>query len=250
MPSIRSKSGFTVVELLIVTPFVVLIVATIVGLVVSLTGDALVARERTNTVFIAQNALDRIEQDVRISNTILETSGTLPTPQGRNSSFTGTTAFATPASYLVLEQFGTTQSPYNSTRSLVYNANQPNPCGSDQARNIPMSIKVIYYLDGTTLKRRVIVPTSGPFCGDVWQRNTCKTGLNTGNQCKAYDEVIAENVSSISYAYYQAPGDTSPVSSPDATTRTVLATITVTKPVAGRTITNTSVMRVSTTALE
>ena len=255
MRSNSRQTGFTIIELLFITPMVILIVAAMVGFAVSLTGDALIARERVNAAYTAQNALDRIEQDVRLSSALLSTSGILPSPQGRNNSFTGTSAFATPATYLVLEQYATTKNPNNDTRSLVFYANQPNACGgTTEERNIVMRIKVIYYLDGTTLKRRVVVPSysSGDLCAAPWQRNSCKNGLNTANQCRAADEIIATDVgvSGLSFAYYQEPGDATPVSSPDETTRTLYASITVNKEIAGRTVNVSRVMRASKFSIE
>lgn len=256
MPYTRTKPtanrGFTIVEILIVSPMVILIVAVLVGFTVSLTGEALIARERVNVAYSAQRALDMIEQDVRISTQILSTTGTLPSPQGSNSSFTGTSAFSNTASYLILEQYATTKSPYDSSRELVYYANQPNACGATQNQNVAMRIKTIYYRDGTTLKRRVIVPsyTSGDVCATPWQRNSCKNGLNTSNQCRASDEIIAENVTSFSNVYYLLPGDTSPISPPTDLTKTALTTITVGTSITGKTISNTSVVRASITTID
>ena len=246
------SAGFTLIELLVVTPFVIMIVAIMVGLVVNLTGEALVAREQSHASYTAQSALDRIEQDIRVSKEILATSGTLPAPQGRNSNFTGTSAFATPASYLVLSHYATTQGPHGTARSLVYYANQPNPCGATQEHNQVMYIQIIYYVDGSTLKRRTVMPSysSGDVCNTPWQRNSCKTGLNTANQCRASDEVIAENVSAITFAYYENPGDTTPLSGPAVDTSTVLTTLTVSKPIAGRDISASSVMRASAIGIE
>lgn len=253
MPNNPPRAGFTIIELLFITPMVILVVAAMVGFAVSLTGDALIARERVNAAYVTQNALDRIEQDVRLSSTILDTSGTLPSPQGRNSNFNGTAAFATPATYLVLEQYATTNDPYNNTRSLVYYANQPYACGDAEVeRNTTMRIKIIYYRDGTTLKRRVVVPsyTSGDLCATPWQRNSCKNGLNTSNQCRAADEVIASDVTSLTFAYYENAGDTTAILSPTTSTQTTHTTLTVDKDVAGRDVNVTRVMRASKLSIE
>lgn len=248
----NEQRGFTIVELLIVTPMVILVVALMIGYSVSLTGDALVSRERTNTTFVAQNALNRIEQDVRLSYLLYATSGTLTSPQGSNNGFTGTSAFANPASYLVLGQYATSTSPNSRDRALIYYANRPNACGANQEYNESMKIMVIYYLDGTTLKRRTVLPSyvSSDICGTPWQRNSCKTGLSTSDQCRATDEVIAEDVSSLSFAYYNAASDTDTIDEPTEETTTVLATMTVSKSVAGRTASSTNVIRVSAIGVE
>lgn len=250
MLSMRSSTraaGLTLVELLIVSPLVILTVAVMIGFAVNMTGDVLITRERTQTVYTAQAALDRIEQDIRVSTSILPTSGTLPSPQGRNSTFTGTSAFANPAIYLVLEQYATTGSPYYDSRELVYYANSPNACSAKEY-NTPMQIKVIYYLDDTTLRRRTVVPP-GTVCDPAWQRNSCKNN-NSSGICRARDEVIAEGVSSLAFTYYQTPGGTSAISPPDITTRTVLTTISITKEAAGRSVSSTSVMRATTAAIK
>lgn len=246
-------AGFTLIELLFVTPMVILIVAVMVGFAISLTGDALVARERVNAAYLAQNALDRIENDVRLSSTILATSGTLPSPQGRNNNFNGTQAFSAPAEFLVLEQYATTTSQYEQSRKLVFYNNQPYPCGNaNEERNTVMRTKVIYYLDGSTLKRRVVVPAyaSGDVCATPWQRNSCKNGLSDINQCRATDETIAENVSEIVFTYYELPADSSPVATPADTTRTVHTDLTINRSVAGTSFDTHRVMRASKFSIE
>lgn len=248
-PSNRRAAGLTLVELLVVSPLVIITVAIMISVAVNMTGDAMISRERTQVIYGAQSALDRIEQDVRISTSILATSGTLPSPQGSNSIFTGTNAFATPASYLVLEQYATTGSPYQALRTLIYSSNNPNPCANGKEYNPAMKIFVIYYRDDRTLRRRTVVPTTGTFCDTPWQRNSCKNNNSTGI-CRARDEVIAEDVSGVTFTYYETVGDTDPVATPDATTYTVLATITIDKQVAGRSVSTTNVMRASRALLE
>lgn len=248
-PSRVRTAGLTLVELLVVSPLVILTVAIMVSVAVNMTGDAMITRERTQAIYTAQAALDRIEQDVRISTSILATSGTLPSPQGSNSSFTGTSAFASPASYLVLEQYATTGSPYQPTRTLVYATDSPNPCNNGKEYNTAMKVLVIYYRDGTTLRRRTVVPTTGTFCDTPWQRNSCKNN-NSSGICRARDEVVAEDVSSLSFTYYETASSTDPTTAPDDTTYTVLATMNVARRVAGRSVSSSTVMRASRAVLE
>ncbi len=244
--------GFTLVELLIISPLVIAVVAVMVGFAVSLTGDALSKREEASMTYMAQSALDRIEQDVRLSDEILATSGTLPSPQGRDSSFAGTSAFTSSDGYLILRQYATSKNPYDSSRTLIHYSNQPNPCGSSHEYNDLMSITVIYYLTNSILKRRTIVPdyTSTSVCSTPWQRNSCSSGLNAATRCRAADEVIAEDVTSLSFVYFLQPGDSTPIATPNNETSTVFSTIELSKTVAGRPITATSVMRASAIGIQ
>jgi type II secretory pathway pseudopilin PulG len=62
-----SSKGFTLVEVLVVIPIVILVIATIVGAMTLLSGDALVANQRIRLTESVQSALSAIEQDVRMS---------------------------------------------------------------------------------------------------------------------------------------------------------------------------------------
>ena len=71
-----SQPGFTLVEMLVVAPIVILVVGGIVALLIALVGDVLIARERNSMAYNTQDALNLIEQDVRLSSNIQATTGT------------------------------------------------------------------------------------------------------------------------------------------------------------------------------
>lgn len=243
------SGGFTLVEILVVVPVVILVVAVMVGFLVTLTGDAMMSRERNAMTYTAQDALNQIEQDVRVSTRFMATTGTLVSPQGRND---GTLAFSSPDQHLILMQYATIGSPYDGTRSLAHYADRPNACDDFHEYNEPVQATVVYFVKNGNLHKRTIIDTNGTVCGaltvpNLWHINSCDITTLNKSRCITRDSILASNVSSFSLSYYIAPDSTSPVSlvsSPRDVT-TAEATLTLSKQVAGETIEHSSSIRSS-----
>jgi type II secretory pathway pseudopilin PulG len=242
----QSAKGFTLVEMLVVAPVVVLAIGGFIALMVTAVGDVLVTRDRNALTYNIQNALDRIEQDTRLSNTFLTTTGTLTSPQGSNNNFTGTAAF-TNTSNLILSANATDKNPADTTRQLVYYADQPNPCGASQTFNAIMNTKIIYFIKSGSLWRREVVPswTASTVCATPWQRNTCSPGY-TAALCQTNDTEILDDISSFDVKYYTDATSTTELSDANAGSATTIeVTINGSKTTAGRTFTTSGVMRVN-----
>src|SRR5258708_5983535 len=90
----KNTEGFTLIEVLIIAPIVILAISGFVALMITMIGDSLATRDQNNLILETQDALDRIEQDTRLTTQFLATSMTMPSPQGSDSNFTGTAAFS------------------------------------------------------------------------------------------------------------------------------------------------------------
>lgn len=240
------SKGFTLVEMLVVAPVVILVIGGIIALMVNVIGDVLITRDRSAMTYNIQDALDRIEQDTRLSNEFLTTTGTLTTPQGSNNNFTGTAAF-TNTSNLILSANATDKVPTDTTRQIIYYANQPNACGSTQSFNTIFSTKIIYFIKSSSLWRREVVPswTASTVCASPWQRNTCSPGY-TAALCQTNDTEIMPNISSWDVKYYTDASSTTELTDANAgSASTIEVTINGSKNTAGRTFTASGVMRVN-----
>jgi Tfp pilus assembly protein PilE len=256
----RQKSaGFTLIELLIIAPIVVIAISGFIALMISLVGKVLLTRDQASMSYDTQNALNRIEEDVRLSAKFLTTSGTLPSPQGSDSSFNGTAAFTNTSNTLILNALATDSNPRDYARWLMYYDNQPNPCGSGETSNRAFSIKVIYFIKSGTLWRRTYVPdwnlnTSSPdantictFSSDYypWQQNSCSPGY-TASRCKGEDERIMDNVNSLTVQYYADSNSTTDLGASAAeSAATIGVTINGGETTAGNAFTSSSSLRVT-----
>ncbi|MEO5949815.1 MAG: fibronectin type III domain-containing protein [Candidatus Saccharimonadales bacterium] len=263
--------GFTLVELLVVTPIVLLIISSFVVVLINLTGDALINREQLVQAKDNQSALDRIEQDVRLSNRFLAQNRTIMnSPQGVNDNTTNfTNVGAGNGTALILQTISTDKNPIDTSRNLVFLTNSPNACASPLVTsNSPYYVNIAYFVKNTNLYRRVLMtynPSPAP-CVTPWQQPTCTTGLQNGNTCISEDSILATGVSSLNLDYYTDPSSSTAITDASSTSLTVTqrdsalanansvkASITLAKTISGRNISysgSTRVTKLNSSAVE
>lgn len=253
--SLRNKhlpktDGFTLIEVLIIAPAVIIVISGFVALMIALTSDVLSTREQSVLAFETQDALDRIEQDTRLTTQFLVTSGAQTTPQGSDSNFTGSAPFSSTNS-LIMGGLTTDKNPVDSTRQLIYYAKQPNDCGSLQVYNRVFQAKIVYFVKNGSLWRRSLVPPyntnatadDNTVCSTPWQRNSCSPG-SSGALCETNDVEVMRGVKTFTVKYYTAPGSTTDIGSAQALNATTIEVIIEgEKTVAGRAITTSGTVR-------
>lgn len=199
------RRGFTVVELLVIAPIVILTIGAFITVIVNMTGEVLATRTSSVLAYDIQDSLGRIEQDIKLSTTFLEASNiTLTSPQGYDN---GTVGFSnvdvTKGNMLILNTLATTGNPLISTSGLIYLTNQPNACASAQvSQNKPMTMNIIYFVTGGTttndgtLWRRTLAQsdylTAG--CNAPWQQPSCAPGQSITGFCKTQDVRLVDNI--------------------------------------------------------
>ncbi len=243
----RRTAGFTLVEILVISPILILTIGGFVYTLTTIVSDALAIRDTNTMVYETQTALDRIEQDARLSIQFPSSTGPLPSPQGSDNGFAGTAGFTAGQNVLIMSTLSTTINPLDPTRQVVYYS-APNVCGSTQVYNPPLITTVIYYVNNGSLYRRTYLPTpgAGQLCGSPWQQNSCSPGYTNTTQCQTSDAKLMDNVQSLSTAYYGNAASTTDLGYANAATATTIgATIVGNKTTAGQAVSNTATMRVS-----
>lgn len=246
----RSTSGFTLIEVLIIAPIVVLVIGGFVALIMAMVGDVLLTRDQNIMAYETQDALDRIEQDTRIGTQFLDTSRTLAAPQGSDD---GTAAFSSSNS-LIMGALATNENPAAPDRQLIYFADQPNPCGSTQGQNRVFVDKLIYYIKNGSLWRRVVVPSynlNSPsdalsLCSAPWQQNSCTPGYTLVPPCQTNDTEIMKNIDTMTVTYYDSPSGANVLTgSAILNASTIDVTITGRTTTAGKVATSSGTIRAS-----
>lgn len=244
----KETNGFTLVEVMVVIPVAILVVGTFVALIVSLTGDMLIANANNALVYSTQDALDTIESDTRLSTEFLPNSFTPVTPQGYGDATTVWNADGSGGQgqqALILGRLATDKNPAAQDRSLVY-TNSPNSCASGSAsKNAPFVYNSVYYIKGGSLWKRNLFSNYpnvlGGLCATPWQVPSCTPGASA-TVCKSDDVELVRNIQSFSITYIDSStGDTVAPALAD----TINVTIGTSQTVAGRTITYTGSNRVA-----
>ena len=261
---VSNKRGFTLVEMLIIAPIVILMIGIFISAIVNMTGDVLATRASNALAYNIQDALNRIESDVTLSGAFLATNNIpLASPQGYNNdatNFHNANSDSSIGNMLILNTYATTSNPLKSTRSLLYMANQPNLCSSAiVSQNQPVMLNTIYFVKNNTLWRRVIMPSNYATVGCVvpWQKPSCAT--ISGTVCLTKDERLVDGIQpgGFSVSYYTTPSSTTANSIASDTAQTdsvrlaalqasstVIVTINALSSVAGREQTQSGTIRV------
>lgn len=198
---LRTPQGFTLVELLVVVPSTVIVIAVLTALLISLFGNLLVKNGRMQLEINTQSALFAVRDDAFFAARFA----------GDNQ--TGTTdAYAPGGSWnavqdqaLVLYEASFDANRQSADRQLIYERDQPYPCNDPAINENQYSLNtLIYFLSGTTLYRRVLVPDQTANCATTFRLQTCPVAQATPT-CPA-DTVIAEDVNAFTLTYYDRSG--------------------------------------------
>ena len=229
--TIQSHKGqshaFTLVEMLVIAPILVLMIGGFVGLIIALSGETLRTRGADAMIYGMNDALFQIQSDVELSTGFLAENDVVISSTGQGYGDTvstgSTTNFNNQASghnALILRLTATTENrnSSNTTARPVTLINTPNDCSDPSlyVSNIPMTINVIYFVKDNTLWRRVIMPSdydsTTAYCGSPWQRPSCTPNYDAVARpfCKASDAalVTANTNLSMTINYYPSPGST------------------------------------------
>lgn len=244
--------------MLVIAPIVLMVIAGLVVAMVAMVGDSLAANTRASVAYNMQDALDRIEQDARIATNFMPSYSYFNPPQGRD----GNNQNFNFASFkdLIFTQQATQFSPYTTqTQQLIYYANRPGICPTPPSTvqpigNANLTLRVIYFLKGNELWRRVLVNPwnvggtvdTDTVCTPPWQRNTCPPGSTVGAgytfTCNGIDELILKNVTAWTPTFHNGNSETAVA--PGSGNR-VNVSITTSQNIAGETVTETRQLRAS-----
>lgn len=224
---VSRQRGFTLIEMMVIIPTVILMVGAFIAMIVQLTGDAVVANKSGKMLYDIRYALSAIDSDVRTSAGYLAVNSiSVSSPQGFDdtaTSFENVGQSSQPV--LILRMFTTTKQPEQSDTKIIPLANTPYACSDQSAsNNVPLMMNVVYFIKDNKLWRRVVMPTNyeSAGCSVPWQLPSCSPGYGS-SFCKTQDQVLISDVSELNWSvrYFSNPSTSSEdttASDPDALT--------------------------------
>lgn len=267
------QSGFTLIEMLVIAPIVILAIGAFVTVIISMTGEVLSSRGSNTLAYNIQDAVSRIEQDVKQSTSFLSTNNitlTASQAQGYNNDATNFTNISgASGTSLILSSVVTNGSPTDPSTGVVYLSNQPNTCASANVKNNkPMLMNIVYFVKPdasgiSSLWRRTIMPSNylSAGCSTPYQQPSCfPSYMDTTPSptlCKTKDVLLVQGVApgGLNLEYFSAASATtantvaSTSTDPSArgaaliTTPTVSVSISASQSVGGRTIERSATLR-------
>lgn len=245
---------------MLLAPILMLVIGVFVGLIVELSGQSIVSRTQSQAVYDVQDALSRIEQDVKLSVGFLATNSFTPSsPQGINND---TTAFVNSNQILILNMPATTLNPNDPLVKPIYGVNSPAACSStDVVNNSAQKYNIVYFLKNGSLWRRTLMPASynslTSWCAVPYQQPSCAVGT-TGGVCATEDVEVLPYATAFNLNYYPIASSTTANTVVNNTTNsnatrdaqfltlnTVNVDLTSSRTIAGKTVTKSGSARIT-----
>lgn len=255
----RDERGFTLVEVSVVVPMIIIIVVGILAMLITLINSNVSQITRSNLVYQTRLAIADIEKDTDSATIFM--SGTLPFATfvdtyepGLSGSYktNGTLsggASSTNLNTLFVQGYNQILDPQDTTRTKIIAAFKGTPpCTNStifQISNIA-PIAVLYFVNNGTLYRRTVVDKSNPTtCGTKLIAQSCPSGCGGPE-----DKALLSKVSQFKIDYYLNASDTTPidayVASPSPTidqAKAIVVTITSATSASGKSVSHTATLR-------
>jgi hypothetical protein len=198
----KTSAGYTIVELVVVVPSMIIILAVITALMVTLYTDLLKKNGELDLQISAQSALFTIRDDpyfaIRFAGTNQDDTTDTYAPSGGWNAITNNAFIVYEASFNANRE--------TTTRQLIYKKDQPNACNSPDITENQFSLNtLIYFNNGGKLYRRVLIPNQTTNCATTFRLQTCPS--NHASSTCPKDVLVADNVQSFSINYYDQDGN-------------------------------------------
>ena len=174
----RKDKGFTIVELVIAIPVIIIVMVGVMGFLITLLTDFSNQRVKQTLGVTGQTALQQIEADVKLSSAFLTTTdnSTYPDTYRPNNSEWSIAGSSASFRTLILQTYATDSNPLADIRSPVY-INVEGCSGSARYANKVLSNTTIYFIKGSSLYRRILTnpatATPNYTCGTPFQAKSC-----------------------------------------------------------------------------
>lgn len=200
MKRLHDATGFTLIEILVICPILMVVIAYVMNYLFSQYGQLTAQQGVINLQLQAQEVTFAMQDDVFFSNAFTTTiNSNLSDPFAPSGGWKATTVPQT----LILSNPALTASHRNPNRQPVYiNTHGCSPEATLE-QNDPLYNDTIYFVSGSDLyKRTLTAPSSLATCGTSYVPQSCPTA-NASSSCPA-DTLLTDKLSSFQLTYYNA----------------------------------------------
>jgi competence protein ComGC len=188
------NAGFTLVEVLIMSPILMVTIIITMTLLFNQYGQLTQQGAQVNLNIEAQNITFSMQDDIFFASAFVQTKNDNLTDANQPS---GGWAYNSTPPTLILSTAALTTNPRNASRQVVYI--DTNGCPSEE--NSVLYNNVIYFVSGANLYKRTLTAPSGmDTCGDSFQRQTCPAA-SASSSCPA-DRILTDKLNSFTLTYY------------------------------------------------
>jgi competence protein ComGC len=198
MKLLKRSSGFTLVELLVVGPIIMVVVLGIVTFLFNEYGNLTQQNGQLNLQVEAQNILFSLQDDIWYANSI-----TSDINSNLSDSYApqGGWKYNTSPQTLIISTPALTKNHRDPTRTAVYLNESTCTPPDGNGVNSALYDSVIYFVSGANLYKRILTaPANLAICGVPFNKQTCPPA-NASPSCPA-DKLMSDHLATFSITYY------------------------------------------------
>lgn len=200
--TLRSSPGFTLVEIVVVVPFLIIIATSFIAFLATTIVNLGVEGAKTELQAKAQTAVNAISDD------LFRTEGFWLTPNGVSDTNKSGGWNAVSDNALIVSELAYDKDRFQDSRQYVYK-NSPGSCSTDAKYDNPIATNtLVYFVQNGVLYERVLVPSQAGNCDSTYRKTSCPEA-SASSTCPA-DRKLATEVQSIAFEYY-LPGSSTPL---------------------------------------
>lgn len=206
----QRTGGFTLVELLVIGPIIMVTVLVTITYLFNQYGGLSEQNSRLNLQLEAQKILFALQDDVWYSNLFTSTiNANLADAYAPNGGWTNSTTPQT----LILSTPALTKNHRDPARAPVYLNESTCTPPDGNGENSALYENVIYFVSGTNLYKRILTaPGSLPICGTPFYKQTCPAAH--ASQSCPQDILMSDHLSTFVVTYYDT--DNGVVTTPES----------------------------------
>lgn len=232
----RRAKGFTLVELLVISPIIMVVVLGIVTFLFNQYGNLVQQNGQLNLQVSVQNILFILQDDIWYANSF---TSDINDNLSDSHAPSGGWKYNTTPQTLIISTPALTKNHRDPARAPVYLNESTCTPPDGNGVNSALYDSVIYFVNGTNLYKRILTaPASLPICATPFNKQTCPLSDATSD-CPA-DKLLSDQLSTFTVTYYDTGN--SVVTTPD-TAESVKVDITLADKAYAQNISATSSLR-------
>ncbi|MDB5168929.1 MAG: hypothetical protein JWO41_285 [Candidatus Saccharibacteria bacterium] len=198
----RNELGFTIVELMVICPILMAVIAFMMSYLFRQFGELTKNSTQVNLQVTAQAAIFNLQDDVFFANAFVSDLNTGLTDSYAPSG--GWVASSNPLKFIISTP-AETGSHRSASRSAVYINTLGCSPQSTKELNDPLYENIIIFTSGTNLYKRIVTaPSTMATCGTSFRKQTCPAA-NASPSCPA-DILLTDRLSSMTVTYKNSSG--------------------------------------------
>ncbi len=198
-PTVNQRNrGFTLVELLVISPIIMVVVLATVTFLFNEYGNLTQQNGQLNLQVEAQNILFSLQDDIWYANLFTsDINSNLSDPYAPQGGWTSNTSPQT----LIISTPALTKNHRDPARTPVYLNESTCTPPDGNGVNSALYDSVIYFVSGTNLYKRILTaPANLAVCGTPFNQQTCPPA-NASQSCPA-DKLMSDHLSTFTVTYY------------------------------------------------